>query len=75
MIGYPKPTIDLILDEFDEGNMCLDTLKAKLLLLFGVSRRSEQLVCDACKKYKQTNTLEDCKCGKGQMWVRQTNCC
>ena len=28
--------LDLILQEFDEGNMCLDTLKAKLLLLFSV---------------------------------------
>jgi hypothetical protein len=45
-----------------------------LFCLFGVIRRSEQLVCDACQKYKQTNTLEDCKCGKGQMWVKKTNC-
>lgn len=47
----------------------------KLLDLFAVSRRSEQLVCDACKRDKQTNTLEDCKCGKGKMWTKQTNCC
>jgi hypothetical protein len=35
-----------------------------------VSGRSEQLVCDYCKRYKKTNTLEDCNCGKGQMWVK-----
>jgi hypothetical protein len=51
------------------------TIGGFLFRLFGVSRRSEQLVCDACKRDKQTNTIEDCKCGKGQMWVKQTNCC
>ena len=46
------------------------TIGGFLFRLFGVSRRSEQLVCDACKSDKQTDTLEDCKCGKGQMWVK-----
>jgi hypothetical protein len=32
--------LDLILNEFDEGNMCLNTLRAKLLLLLGVSTRT-----------------------------------
>ena len=36
--------LDLILQEFDNGNMCLDTLKAKLLLLFSVSQQREQLI-------------------------------
>ena len=46
------------------------TIGGFLFRLFGVSRRSEQLVCDACKRDKQTKTLEDCKCGKGKMWVK-----
>jgi len=49
--------------------------KLKALRLYFVSKRSEQLVCDACKNKKQTNVLEDCKCGNGQMWIKQTNCC
>ena len=40
------------------------------LRVHDVVGRSEQLVCDACKRDKQTNALEDCKCGKGQMWVK-----
>jgi len=36
--------LDTILNEFDKGNMCLNTLKAKLLLLFGVSNQREQLI-------------------------------
>jgi hypothetical protein len=36
-------------------------------------RQNKQLVCDACKRIKQTNVIEDCKCGKGQMWVKSTN--
>ena len=44
--------------------------KLKALRLYFVSRRSKQLVCDACKRDKQNDTLEDCKCGKGQMWVK-----
>jgi hypothetical protein len=44
-----------------------------LLSAWGIMKhisRTEQLVCDACKIGKKTNTLEDCKCGKGQMWVK-----
>jgi hypothetical protein len=49
--------------------------KLKALRLYFVSKRSEQLVCDICGKEKQTKRLEDCKCGNGNMWVKQTNCC
>ena len=50
--------------------MKYQTIGGFLFRLFGVSRRSEQLVCDACNGYKQTHTLEDCNCGKGKMWVK-----
>lgn len=49
--------------------------KLKALRLYFVIKRSEQLVCDVCKNKKQTEELEDCKCGNGNMWVKQTNCC
>lgn len=44
--------------------------KLKALHLYFVSKRSEQLVCDACKSKKQTKELEDCKCGNGKMWIK-----
>lgn len=49
--------------------------KLKALHLYFISKRSEQLVCDACKNEKQTDVLEDCKCENGQMWIKQTNYC
>ena len=50
--------------------------KLKALRQLFVSKRSEQLVCDACGKQKPTtNGLEDCVCKNGYMWVKQTNCC
>jgi hypothetical protein len=50
--------------------------KLKALRLYFVSKRSEQLVCDVCNKPKPTiNRLEDCECKKGNMWIKQTNCC
>jgi len=47
--------------------------KLKVLRLYFVSKRSEQLVCDACKNKKQADGMEDCKCGNGNMWIKQTN--
>lgn len=45
--------------------------KLKALRLYFVSKRSEQLVCDACGKQKPTtNGLEDCTCKNGNMWVK-----
>ncbi len=42
--------LDLILNEFDEGNMCLNTLKAKLLLLLGVNTRFDSIeICTYSK--------------------------
>lgn len=35
-------------------------------------KKSEQLICDACNSKKQINGLEDCKCGNGKMWIKQT---
>jgi hypothetical protein len=50
--------------------------KLKALRLYFVSKRSEQLVCDACGKQKPTTKgLEDCDCKNGYMWIKQTNCC
>lgn len=61
--------IDVLPDSYKD--LLNDTIKAvKNCTIPAVIRRSEQLVCDACKRDKQTNTLEDCKCGKGQMWVK-----
>jgi hypothetical protein len=50
--------------------------KLKALRQLFVSKRSEQLVCDACNNHKPTiKGLEDCKCGNGNMWINQNNCC
>lgn len=38
--------LDLIISEFDEGNMTLDTLKSKLMLLFSASNSA---LIEACK--------------------------
>lgn len=59
--------------QFDEKQIAYSAWlegKKQALTIPAVVGRSEQLVCDACKRDKQTNTLEDCKCGKGQMWVK-----
>lgn len=46
--------------------------KLKALRQLFVSKRSEQLVCDACNKPKPTiKGLEDCDCKKGYMWIKQ----
>ena len=46
--------LDLILDEYSEGNMNLTTLRTKLLLLFNVSRNikadDEKEIIDAYMK-------------------------
>lgn len=58
--------LDLILQEFDEGNMCIGTLKAKLLLLFSVSRCSTEpklVKCDNCgEMVEMISTGEFCPC-------------
>lgn len=62
--------LDLILQEFDEGNMCLDTLKTKLLRLFSVVGQSEQLKCGnpnpPCMPNIKYGVLECCNCQWGE---------
>jgi hypothetical protein len=69
MVGFILGAVrERLLNESKKNNMNENENKA--LSKKTVSGRSEQLVCDYCKRYKKTNTLEDCNCGKGQMWVK-----